>query len=468
MQGNSKGAVVARKSSKVNVSNEIKLDPKNPIPFELSGTSFSFFEQSHQYIPFLGNNDDFFNILQEARLLSPTQNACINTRKTYCLAGGITIKDLPKGKTLKKHNPELYEFMKCVNNRDESLNSIIGDILESFDTYGNAFIEIVKGKVAGKPFVYVYVWNTPECRLAQPKDENLPAKYVLKSQRFLKQGIFKFTSDDVTKLPLLSKRKIKDGWKSDEKGTKRIVIHLKRKMSGYSHYGMPESIACLTHQILEYRGARYNLDLFDNNLNQGGIMVIKGNMSQKEATEKARLVHNQHAGPGKAGRWVFIATEGGIEGSEAHPFDTQKEGSYIELDKSLENKILVQNRWHKVLAGLDDGSALGKGSGYLKTIYDIALKTVIRPQQEMIMENFLMPFFEIVDEHMGTKFSELDLIFHNATPASFIQMLKNPDAAVTRNEVRSELGLSEDSTSAGNEYMSQGKSQKSEPKSEDK
>jgi hypothetical protein len=441
--------------NKTSVSNAIKLDANNPVPFELSGNSFYFFEQSYKYIPFLGTKDDFFNILLEARLLSPTQNACINTRKTYCVANGLTISEIPADKTLKEFDQDLYDFVSSVNNRDESINTVVGDIFEAFDTFGNVFIEIVKGFVYKKPFVMVYVWNTPECRLAQPADEQSPSEAVVRSKRFLRQGIM-IDFKNVTQIPLMNKRnfKLKKNWLTDAKGVSRTVIHLKNKMSGYPYYGMPQSVGSLTHQVLEYRGARYNLDLLENNLNQGGIMVIKGNMTQEEATKKAQLVNKQHAGAGKAGRWTFIATESGIDGSEMHPFDTQKEGSYLEQDKSLEAKIIFQNRWNKVLAGLDDGSALGKGNDYIRTIYDIALKTVIIPQQDYVMENFVRPFFQIVDDHMRTSWSKYTWSFKNSTPASFIQMLNSVDGAVQRNEVRSELGLTPDDTEKGKEYLS--------------
>lgn len=442
-------------SSRTTVSNAIKLDANSPVPFELSGNSFYFFEQSYKYIPFLGTKDDFFNILLEARLLSPTQNACISTRKTYCQAQGLTIAELPVGKTLAEFDPELNDFLSSVNNRNESLNTIIGDIFEHYDTFGNVFVEIVKGYVAKKPFVMVYVWNTPECRLAQPIDDQEPSTAVVKSKRFLRQGIM-IDFKNVIQVPLLNTKnvKLKKNWLADAKGVERTVIHLRNKMAGYPHYGMPQSVACLTQQVLEYRGARYNLDLLENNLNQGGVMVIKGNMTQEEATKKAQLVNKQHAGAGKAGRWTFIATENGIDGSDMHPFDTQKEGSYIEQDKSLEAKIIFQNKWNKVLAGLDDGSALGKGNDYIRTIYDIALKTVIKPQQDIGIKDFLKPFLEIVDNHMGTKWSKYTWSIKNSTPASFIQMLQNVDGAVQRNEVREEMGLVADPSDKGKEYLS--------------
>lgn len=439
---------------KISVSNEVKLDAKNPIPFELSGSAFYFYEGGERYIPFLDTNDNFFNTLLEAKLLSPTQNACISTRADYSLGNGISIDELKDDKKLEDLDEELDAFFKSANNNGDSFNSIIREIFDHLDTFGNCFIEIVRG-VAGKDrYVKVYVWNTPECRLSAPKDDSDNPTSAIKSKRLLRNGILA-KLDGIVRRPLMDKTNPlnRKQW-IDEKGTQRCVIFLRNKTAGYPCYGLPGSISSLTHQLLEYKGARYNLDNFDNNLSIGGFIGLKGNFTEQEATNKGKMINKQFAGPGKAGRWVVVGAEQGLDGLDIKPFDNKREGSYIELDNKAEAKIILAHHWNKVLAGLDDGSALGKGDGYLKNIFDIALKKVIHPRQEFIIENFIKPLMMVCDDWLGTDWNKYTWKFKNMTPISFVSLIKNIDAAIKKNEVRSELGLKSDDSPKGEEYLS--------------
>ncbi len=439
-----------RKSNTVTVQDEVKLDTHQPIPFELSGNSFYFFEGGERYIPYLDKNDNFFNTLLEAKLLSVTQSTCVTTRADYCSGKSITIDEL-KGRKLNEVDPQLDEFTSNINNRNETLHEICHEINDHLDTFGNCFVEIIKGQVGREKFVKVYVWNTPECRLGKPrKGEDVPT-FVIRSKKLLRGQMRDF--DEVTKRPILNTKRPNDNkyW-VNEKTTLRTVIFLRRKTAGYPNYGLPIGISALPQMLIEYKGARYNLDNFDNNLSPGGFIGIKGSMTTSEATNKSRTINQQIVGPGKTGRWVVIADENGFESFDVKPFDNQREGSYTDLDKSVEAKIILANQWNKVLAGIDDGSALGKGSGYIKAVYDIALKKVILPRQEFLLQNFIKPLMEICDNWMGTKFASYTWKFENLTPASFLTLIKNIDPAIKRNEVREELGLDTDDTN-GDEYM---------------
>jgi hypothetical protein len=458
---------------KASVSNEVKLDVIQPIPFELNGDSFYFFEGNERYIPFLDQKDNFFNILLEARLLSVTQNSCVSNRADYCTGSGITLANLPAGQKLKKYNEQLYSFLTGINVQSESMKDIIHQINDHLDTFGNCFIEIVKGVAGSEKYVYVYVWNTPECRLAAIQKGKKFPEAALKSKRFLKQLTLS-SIDGVTRVPLLNKRKINDTqyWKN-EGNTTRTVIFLRTKMSGYPHYGLPIGISSLPQQVGEYKGIRYNLDNFDNNLSPGGFIGMKGNYTKAEASAQSKDINKQLVGPGKSGRWIAVGHEQGLDGIDIKTFDTKREGSFIEFDANCEKKITLANQWNKVLNGLDDGNALGKGSGYVKSVYDIAMKKVIIPRQEYLFENFIEPLLQICDDYMGTKWADEEFIFLNQTPVSFLTLVKNIDPAITRNEIRKELSLTEDPSPAGKEYMGAkapmnlGKPTEEEPKEEE-
>ncbi len=79
---------IADKEPPARVSNVAKIDPKDPIPFEYGGNTFSWIHQA-AYLPFLPPLDNYGQNLLEARLLSTTHNACVRTKKDYCAGAGF-------------------------------------------------------------------------------------------------------------------------------------------------------------------------------------------------------------------------------------------------------------------------------------------------------------------------------------------------------------------------------------------
>lgn len=384
------------KASKVHVSNEVTLDPKSPIPFEYTGTSYNAGGNS-SYIPFLFPNDNFFATLHEARLQSPTQNACITTKTDYSIGEGLSISGIEKDKWPKGFTA----IMAKANRKRETLNSVLKKGFESFYNVGNTPVEIVRGTVAGNKFIYVYVHNFLDCRLGTPNSDGDIVNMVY-SKQFRRKGIV----TDVEKfktIPLYDRGLNKnESWLKDPKTQiERTALWLKNSFAGYDDYGMPSSAPSLPHQCIEYQGARYNLDNLENNMVIGGAIVLAGNVSQPEADKIGRKILNQHTGSGKRGRIAVFASEAGIEGSKWMPFDTRKEGSYKELSAEARDVIILSNQWDAVLAGLQSASALGKGSGYLQEIYEQKMNTVINPVVNFFLENFIAPIAEIAKDWLG-------------------------------------------------------------------
>src|SRR5665647_2604760 len=100
------------------VNNQIKLDPKDPIPIQYNGQSFSIV-RGKEYIPFLGAKDNFPNLLLEARLTSTTQNACIDSIATSIVGNGLSVLNVENPDT------DLLKWMKSVNNELESFDDIM-------------------------------------------------------------------------------------------------------------------------------------------------------------------------------------------------------------------------------------------------------------------------------------------------------------------------------------------------------
>ncbi len=431
---------------KYRVSNKVNLDANNPIPFEQTGQAFSFINHT-RYLPFLTPDDNYAVQLLEARLLSTTHNACITTKKDTC--AGIGFQDR-QGNEI---DSSIIDWFKSMNLKDEPVVEINKQVLESFFTYGNCPIEIVRFTVLGKKHLYIYAHNFLEWRLCPPNDDDI-VTHAVQSKLFLRNGVI--TAEEIRKskkLPLYNSRNTeKKNWYKDEKGVERTLIWYKHSVTGFPHYGIPSAISSMIFQLLEYKGARFNLDNFENNMVVSALLALKGNLSQDEANRIGKQAIATHTGDGKRGRVMVVASEEGIDGSELHNFDTHKEGSYNDADDKWTQKIILANQWDAVLSGIISPSTMGKGSGFITKIVEHKLNTVIKPAQNDLVQKVWRNIFKIAQDWLGLPLDNYDLEIQNSIDISGLTDV-DITPAVTINEVRQAKGLPKDKSRKGDEYM---------------
>jgi hypothetical protein len=441
MQG-SKQLPVKGNKKKSRVSNQVKLDANNPIPFEYGGTTFSFINNVF-YLPFLPPKDEFAKMLLEARLLSVTHNACVSTKTAYCKGEGFMDEDGVEFTDIEK------EWLKTMNLNNQGHVKINKRIFEDFFTYGNVPVEIVRFTVAGKKKLFVYPHSFLEWRLVKPDKDGI-VREAVQSKLFLRSGYV--TLDEVKngkRLPLYNPmRTEKENWVRDEKGVERTLLWYKNEVTGFPYYGVPSAVSAMIYQLLEYKGARYNLDNFDNNMVVASILALKGNLSDGEANKIGRQIINQHTGDGKRGRTVVVASEEGIDDSNFHKLDTKTDGSFVEADAKWSEKIVLANEWDAVLAGLLSPSTLGKGNGFLNKLLEVKLNTVIKPAQRDIITEVWSHIFAIADAWIGTEFGKKKIAIKNSIDISGLTDV-DITPAVQVNEVRKAKGLAEDPSKNG-------------------
>lgn len=420
------------KGSKGAVSNSIILDANNPLPIEFNGNLFVSLK-GKKYVPFLHPNDLFGQFLTEAKFLSPTTLSCVSSKAEYCLGAGVYFEGIDK-------DLAYQEWSAHVNRKHDSLNDIIKGAFDHKFTIGNSFIQVVRGKIGNKKFVRVYLRNYLDCRLASPDDDDI-CNTVFISKYFRKLGIWNVNMMKTEEIPIYSPNMFDNTWAEDEKGNQHTIFHLKNEASGYDYYGLPSNIGSLPQQILEYKASRYNLDNFENNLIIGGVIVVKGQMSNEEAKKTGRQIIHQHTGDGKQGRWIILSSETGMsDGIEVHPFDKQKEGSFIESDTHNEEKIYVANKWNKLLIGGSEKKGIGQGnSAYIRSVFDIANNTLIMPEQKFMIDKFIKPLMQICDDWMGTQWSKKDISLKGIQPVSFLGDI-DLNAIITKDEGRDIIG----------------------------
>jgi hypothetical protein len=428
------------KSKKPKVSNKVVIDPANPIPFKYGSEIFSIVHEA-AYLPFLPPKDDFAKNLIEARLLSPTANQCIITKKDYCAGDGFedsTGQDIPK---------DFVVWCRSMNLKNQSSTKITKNIFEDYFTYGNVPIELVRFTVGGKKKLFVYAHSFLEWRLGKP-DENDIVQYAVQSKLFLRER-FIATPDQIKKskrLPIYNpNNREKDNWQKDQddRSVERTLIWYKNPITGLPHYGLPSNIATMIPEVLEYKGARFNLDEFENGMVPSGVLALKGNLGQEEADKIGKRIISTHAGDGKRARIFVVASEEGIEGSDLHKLDTQRDGSYNESDALWSQKIIMGNDWDAVLMGVLNASTLGKGSGFITKVIEHKLKTVILPAQRDIMDEVWNTIITIADNWIGFGLEGLDIRIKNSVDISGLTDV-DITPAVQVNEVRIAKNLPED------------------------
>lgn len=440
-----KGTKIESKKNGVNISisNKVKLDTQNPIPLE--GKETFVFGGNSAYLPFLAGQDNFAQVLLEARLLSTTHGACIKTKRDFCAGNSFINAD--KGEL----DAKFKTWLKSINLKDESAIKINQKVFESHFQYGNTPIELVRYTIKGEKRLFVYVHNFTEWRLCPP-DEDGVCREAIHSKLFNSNRIVTLEElKKAKKLPIFSFRNTdKKNWKPID-GVERTLIWYKNEFSGYPNYGLPSSIGSLIYQLLEYKGARYNMDGFENGWVVSAILTLKGIISPTENQKIAREIIGTHTGDGNRSRVVVLSSEKGLEGSEIHQLDTQKDGSFIESDEQWSQKIIFANEWDAILAGLLSPSTMGKGEGFISKIYEIKQKTVIIPAQTDLIDNVWNTIFQIAREFLGLNIPENMAIKSSANISSLSDVDLTP--AVTVDEVREANNLPKLGNEKGNMLM---------------
>lgn len=434
---------------RVTVNNQIILDPNEPVPVNFNGNSFRY-AGNKKYIPFLGSDDNLVNTLMEARLSSATQNACIGSIAQSLVGNGLAVKDV------ETPDEDFTNWAKIVNRDKETLDEVLVGVIDGERSFGNQFIEVIRGSVGSKKYLRICPQSLLFCRLANPEpQDNQNLDYVVISKQIAKQGYVNLSSD-VKRIPIWNSNPLlkNDVWLKDTDGTERTMIHFKNKISGIENYGLPASIASLRYQILESKAAQYNIDNFDNNMVLGGMLIFKASMTTEEAQAQAQEILLTHVGNGKTGRIAVVSSEGGMDDVTFIPYNTQKEGSYIEFDKRVEEKIVASNMWDSVLAGINRSSTFGNGSQYIRSIWDVKDAVLLHPLRNKLISKVINPIRDIwADWYSKPEVAKYQFKLQTNMPFSFMGDL-DPNTFFMVKEARAKAGLPVD-LKIGDKYLSE-------------
>ena len=190
----------------------------------------------------------------------------------------------------------------------------------------------------------------------------------------------------------------------DEDGTMRAVVHYKSYEPMFSHYGLAPYIAGLDAAAIVYKTDHWNISRIDNAFQLSGVMMLDNAVdSEQEADRIVRIAEEKFAGnPGQ----VLFVLRGDSENDNSRfiPIDTSSDGDWHTLHSQAESDLVVAHSWFRSLSGLDYSS--GFSTDRILHEYEVALNTVILPQQAQLME----PIRAIIKQVLGVDASSMEII----------------------------------------------------------
>ena len=332
-------------------------------------------------------------------------------------------------------NP-LEDYLGNINLHGQSLADVLKSAVFEFDAFGNAVIELVRGRVGAEPFFYVY--HVPMWMVGIRKPD---IDQIVKSI-----GIYESWED----VPLTSdgshfydkgfrEMPLYPAWtEPDEMGVQRSAIHLKTYAPGFQYYGLPEWIGAKKWVEIEYRIAAFNINSMENGFMPSVFMQIFGNATKEEADQLLKDIERKFTGNGNERKIFMQVLRDPNLKANIQTLDGRKEGEFIALQEMAASAIVVANRWSKSLAGFATAGQLGTNEQMRREL-EYLQNTVVKQRQNLFLSRFLNVFMRESAEWLSAPWTGLYLGISNTLPVSFYGDI-NVDAALTQNEKRELLG----------------------------
>ena len=312
----------------------------------------------------------------------------INDKADYIAGKGMVCSD---------KIPLLRHISESANGSGETLRSVISRLALDSAMFGNAFLEVVTDE--RRSFISLYHIDASKCRIAQD------SAHVVVSSDWQN-----FKSSEAVTLALFP------NFEASEDGTLRAVVHYKSYEPMFSHYGVAPYIAGLDAAAILYKTDRWNISRIDNSFQLSGVMMLDSVVDNEAAAERVvRLAEEKFAG--NPGQVLFVLRDHN-EGDNSRfiPIDTTSDGDWQRLHTQAESDLVVAHSWFRSLSGLD--YTTGFSADRILHEYEVALNTVIRPEQMRILE----PIRHAIELVLGIDASSLDIINQAPTRSKPIYM----------------------------------------------
>ena len=305
----------------------------------------------------------------------------INDKADYIAGKGITTDD----------NAILHHLVERINGDGDTLRGVISRLAFDEALFGNAFLEVVTD--AKHSFLSLYHRDASSCRVARGSEHII-----------LHHNWRSFNASEAKSLPLYPK------FEPQEDGTLRSIVHYKDYEPMFTHYGVAPYLAGLDVVAIAYKSDRWNISRLDNSFQMSGVMMLDSVVdSEEEADRLVRLAEQKFAG--NPGQVLFVLRDRADgDNSRFIPIDSASDGDWAQLHDQAEADLVVAHSWFRSLSGLDYAS--GFSAERILHEYEVALNTVIIPEQEQLLE----PIRLIIGDILGVDASSLAIV--NRPPCS--------------------------------------------------
>ena len=290
-----------------------------------------------------------------------------------------------KGVAYDERIPQLRHLVKCANGDGETLRGVLSRLAMDMAMFGNAFMEVVTDERFS--FLSFYHIDASRCRIAED------SKHIV-----MHHDWSAYNAKDSVTLALYP------NFESHDDGTQRAIVHYKSYEPMFSHYGVAPYIAGLDAAAIVYKTDHWNMSRIDNAFQLSGVMMLDNAVdSEQEADRIVRIAEEKFAG--NPGQVLFVLRgDNENDNSKFIPIDTSSDGDWHTLHTQAESDLVVAHSWFRSLSGLDYTS--GFSTDRILHEYEVALNTVILPQQAQLME----PIRSIIGQVFGVDASSLEII----------------------------------------------------------
>ncbi len=335
-----------------------------------------------------GENNDYFQVLIDRYVGSPTNHAIINSISQQIYGKGLNATDANK-------KPEEYAMMIRMFSK-ECVRRLCTDL----KMLGQCSAQIIYSKNRTK---IVKVEHLPvETLRAEKADENgkIPAYYYHKNWADLKQG------EQPRRIPAfgMSQEPIE-------------IFYIKPYKPSFFYYSPPDYQGCVQYCMLEEEISNYLINYVQQGLSPSMLLNFNNGIPNQEEREliESRIAQ-KFTGSNNAGKFVLSFNDSketaadliSVPVNDAHlQFQT--------LSDEASKKIMVGHRvTSPMLMGIKDQSGLGNNADEIKTASLLFDNVVIRTFQELLISSF--------DQILAFNDITLNLYFTTLQPLEFTEV----------------------------------------------
>lgn len=402
---NGKQAIRDAVASKKAKSFEVFGNAINPLAEEIRDPDdLRLMLERYPHIPFLEGGAAGFRFFELMRKYSPTHSSICNNKITYATGGGWRlVYGLPIGLARSRNNAKelsdadeatYIQFIQSWTNF-EKLLSLANQQLDNFETYGNAYYEIIIEQFAGN--TYIRYRNHDADRVRYKFNGSMD---ISGNQSVYISACWSW--DFLQKNPPLEVA-VYPNFSQMSDGTLRSVVHLKHDVVNREWYGEPSSEGSLMYQFTEYQLAVYNNNQYANDFSAKIIISVEDDfMDTEDAIERKRAFrdHIDKFTNQKAGKSVLLHTRGtGQAPANVNVINAPQNYEYHKVTAEIaEGQIFKSHDWHPTLLVKTAGQ-LG-GASEFDIVYKTKYKTVIRPLQSKI-EDHIQKLVSVAESILG-------------------------------------------------------------------